>query len=131
MSEGGNHVFCYENRMGGCFPPFTHGFQVFHQNPRQSTNYLWKPSASNNPGYPFPVANKPRVSIPTSWNSRLQLRLPFLETLNLQDLLKIINGPVCHYPNFPMFPNKLPSNIPKFEGKYGEDPGDHVKKMCL
>jgi hypothetical protein len=44
----------------------------------------------------------------------------------LLDLSKLINNPVSHDPTWPPVPTKLPSDIPKFEGKNGEDLGDHV-----
>jgi hypothetical protein len=60
-----------------------------------------------------------------------QPRLPFLATLNLLDLSKLMNDPVSHDPTWPLVPTKLPSDIPKFEGKNGEDPGDHVTTFYL
>jgi hypothetical protein len=61
-----------------------------------------------------------------SWNSMTQMRLSLLETLNLAYLIKLTNDLVLHYPNSPLVPTKFPSNIPKFEGKDGEDPTNHV-----
>jgi hypothetical protein len=60
-----------------------------------------------------------------------QPRLPFLATLNLSDLAKLMNDPMSHDPTWPPVPTKLPSDIPKFEGKNGEDPGDHVTTFHL
>ena len=37
-----------------------------------------------------------------------------------------MNDLVRHDLTWPSVPIKLPSDIPKFEGKTGEDPGDHV-----
>jgi hypothetical protein len=45
---------------------------------------------------------------------------------NLTNLYKLMNDPMCHDPMWTLIPTKLPSDIPKFEGKTGEDPGDHV-----
>ena len=42
-----------------------------------------------------------------------------------------MNDPVSHNPTWPDVPNKIPSNIPKFEGKAGEDPGEHVTTFNL
>jgi hypothetical protein len=61
----------------------------------------------------------------------LQPHLPFLATLNLPELSKTMNDPLCHDPIFPPIPTNLPSNIPKFEGNSGEDPGDHVTTFHL
>jgi hypothetical protein len=61
----------------------------------------------------------------------LQPRLPFLAMLNLPNLTKLMNEPVSHDPTCPPVPTKLPLNILKFEGKNGEDPGDHVTTFHL
>jgi hypothetical protein len=61
----------------------------------------------------------------------LQPRLPFLATLNLPDFSKLMNDPVCHDPTWPPIPTKLPLDILKFEGKNGEDLGDHVTTFNL
>ena len=60
-----------------------------------------------------------------------QPRLPFLATLNLPDLSRIMNDPVSHDPAWPAVPNKIPSDIPKFEGKPGEYPSEHVTTFHL
>jgi hypothetical protein len=54
-----------------------------------------------------------------------------LATLNLLDLSRLMNGVVHHDPTWPPIPTKIPSNIPKFEGKTGEDPSDHVTTFHL
>jgi hypothetical protein len=50
-----------------------------------------------------------------------QPRLPFLATVNLPDLSKLMNDPVSHDSTWPPVPTKLPSDIPKFEGENGEN----------
>ena len=55
-----------------------------------------------------------------------QHRLPFLATLNLPDLSRLTNDLVSYDPTWPAIPMKLPLDIPKFEGKLGEDPSEHV-----
>jgi hypothetical protein len=60
-----------------------------------------------------------------------QPRLPFLAMLSLLDLSKLMNEPVSHDPTWPPVPTKLPLDIPNFEGKNGEDPGDHVTTFHL
>jgi hypothetical protein len=59
-----------------------------------------------------------------------QPRLPFLATLNLPYLAKLMNDPMSHDATWPPVPTKLPSDILKFEGKNGEDPG-HVTTFHL
>jgi hypothetical protein len=61
----------------------------------------------------------------------LQPRLPFLATLNLLDLYKLMNDHVHHDSTWLPFPTKIPSDIPKFKGKNGEDHGDHVTTFHL
>ena len=46
-----------------------------------------------------------------------QARLPFLATLNFPDLSRLTNDPVSHDPTWSVVLAKLPSDIPKFEGK--------------
>jgi hypothetical protein len=42
-----------------------------------------------------------------------------------------MKDPVRHDPSWPPVPTKLSSDILKFEGKSGEDPGDHVTTFHL
>ena len=58
-------------------------------------------------------------------------RIPFFATLNLPDLSRLTNDPVSHDPTWPAIPNMLPSDRPKFEGKIGEDPSEHVTTFHL
>jgi hypothetical protein len=58
-------------------------------------------------------------------------KLPFLATLDLPNLYRILNNPILHSPHWPIIPTKLPSNIPKFDGKLGEDPNNHVMYFDL
>ena len=39
--------------------------------------------------------------------------------------------PIRHNPSWPPIPIKLPSDIPKFDGKQGDDPKNHVMKFHL
>ena len=66
-----------------------------------------------------------------AWQRLVQPRLPFFTTLNLPDLSRLMNDPVSHDPAWMAIPKKLPSNIPKFEGKPGEDPSEHVTTFHL
>ena len=60
-----------------------------------------------------------------------RLRLPFLEMLNLPNLSILTNDLVSHDLTWSIVPAKLPLNIPKFEGKSGEDPREHVTNFHL
>jgi hypothetical protein len=42
-----------------------------------------------------------------------------------------MNDLVCHDTSWPPIPTKLLSDIPKFEGRTSEDPGDHVTTFHL
>jgi hypothetical protein len=90
----------------------------FYQNPGQHPNFSWQPGASQTPGPFFPGYQQ-------------QPKLPFLATLHLPDLTRLLNDPICHDPRWPPMPTKLPSDIPKFEAKPNEDPGDHVTTFNL
>jgi hypothetical protein len=111
-SAGGNLGFPLGNQMGGGFPPFNQGPQGFIPSSGSIENSFWKPGASYNPRPSFQAAHQ----------SMTQPRLPFLETLHFPDLSKLMNDPIHHDPSWPAVPTKLPSDIPKFEGKSGEDP---------
>ena len=49
-----------------------------------------------------------------------QPRLTFLAMLNLPDLSRLMDDPVSYDPAWLVVPNKLPSDIAKFEGKPGK-----------
>ena len=53
-------------------------------------------------------------------------QLPFLTTLDLHDLSKLINDPIRHNPSWPPIPVKLPSDIPMFNRKQGDYLKNHV-----
>jgi hypothetical protein len=57
--------------------------------------------------------------------------MPYLASLNIPDLTKLTNDPILHDPTWPNMPTKLPSDIPKFEGKPGDDPANHVMTFHL
>jgi hypothetical protein len=90
----------------------------FYQNPGQQPNFSWQPGASQTPGPFFPGYQQ-------------QPKLTFLTTLHLPDLTWLLNDPICHDSHWPSMPTKLPSDIPKFEAKPNEDPGDHVTTFHL
>jgi hypothetical protein len=73
------------------------------------------------------------TGIPPQNHQYLQVnrQLPFLATLDLLDLSRILNDPIRHSPQWLAIPAKLPSNIPKFDGKVGEDPKNHVMTFHL
>ena len=51
--------------------------------------------------------------------------------LNLPDLSRLMNDPVSDDPACPAILTKLPSDIPNFEGKAGEDPSEDVTTFHL
>jgi hypothetical protein len=54
--------------------------------------------------------------------------MPYLASLNIPNLTKLTNDPMlCN----PAWPTKLPSDIPKFEGKAGDDPTNHIMTFHL
>jgi hypothetical protein len=64
-------------------------------------------------------------------NPQPTLLMPYLASLNIPDLSKLTNDPILHDPTWPTMPTKLPSDIPKFEGKAGDDPTNHVMNFHL
>jgi hypothetical protein len=59
------------------------------------------------------------------------LPMTYLASLNIYDLTKLTNDPILHDATWPNMPTKLPSDIPKFVGKLGEDPTSHVMTFHL
>jgi hypothetical protein len=57
--------------------------------------------------------------------------MPYLASLNILDLTKLMNDPILHDATWPNMPTKLPPDIPKFEGKQGEDLTNHVMTFHL
>jgi hypothetical protein len=98
--------------------PYTGQGHGFYQNPGQQPNFSWQPGVSQTPGPFFPGYQQ-------------QPKLPFLVTLHLPDLSRLLNDPICHDPRWPPMPTKLPSDIPKFEAKPNKDLGDHVTTFHL
>jgi hypothetical protein len=75
--------------------PFAGQGNGFYQNPGQQPNFSWQPGASQNPGPFYPSYQQ-------------QPKLPFLATLHLPDLTRLLNDPICHDPCWPPMPTKLP-----------------------
>jgi len=93
-----------------------------------STSYFRQPSTFTNPWHSF---QNVWSSTQIGWSPQGPPRLPFLATLNLPDISKLTNDPIRYNPIWPLVLTKLPLDIPKFEGKNGEDPGDHVTNFHL
>ena len=66
-----------------------------------------------------------------NWNMVQPPKIPFLATLNFPNLSKLINDPIMNSLAWPPIPTRLPSDIPKFEGKANEDPNTHVMTFHL
>jgi hypothetical protein len=91
----------------------------FYQNPGQQPNFSWKPGAIQTPS-PF-----------FHGYQQHQPNIPFLAILHFPELTRLLNDPICHDPRWPPMLTKFPSDIPKFEAKPNEDPGDHVTTFHL
>jgi hypothetical protein len=57
--------------------------------------------------------------------------MPYLASLNIPDSTKLMNDPILHDATWHNMPTKLPSDIPKFEGKPGEDLTNHFMTFHL
>jgi hypothetical protein len=68
---------------------------------------------------------------PLNHNSFVNTPLPFFATLEFPNLSKLINDPIMHHPTWPPVLVKIPTNIPKFEGKMGDDPTSHITTYHL
>jgi hypothetical protein len=85
----------------------------YYQNLGKQPKFSWNPGVSQTPGSFFPGYNQ-------------KPKLPFLETLHLPDLTRLLNDPISHDPRWPPMPTKFPSHIQKFESNPNKDPIDHV-----
>jgi hypothetical protein len=121
---GGNIYNPHHNIPTGMVPnqPFMNQFGGGFYNPGQGHG------AYQNPGW---VVIPQQQSFLGAWGQMPQPHLPFLAMLNFPDLSRLMNDHVHHDLTWPPVPTKIPSDIPKFEGKTGEDPGDHVTTFHL
>lgn len=71
------------------------------------------------------------IILQQSWNVIPPPKIPFMATFNLPDLSKLISDPIWHSPAWPPISKKIPSDIPKFEGKVNEDPNTHIMTFHL
>ena len=78
------------------------------------------------PGYP-----PPGTGLITQGYQDPSHQLPFIATLDLPDLSRLMNDPIFYLPYWSSMPNKLPNDILKFEGKSGEDPSNHIMTYHL
>jgi hypothetical protein len=69
--------------------------------------------------------------MPHQYHPQINQQLPLLTTLYLPDLSRLTNDPIFHSPDWPVIPAKLPYDILKFNGKYGEDTNNHVMNFHL
>jgi hypothetical protein len=58
-------------------------------------------------------------------------QMSYLDSLNIPDLTKLTNDPILHDPTWPRIPTKLSSDIPKFEGKAGDNLANYIKTFHL
>ena len=59
------------------------------------------------------------------------LNFPYMANLNFPDLSQLIKDPIAHDPSWLVIPTKLPSHIPKFEGKVEKNPSNHILSFPL
>ena len=60
-----------------------------------------------------------------------QPRLSFLDMFNLPNLSRLTNDQFYHDPTWPLVSANILSDILKFEGNKGEDPGNHIINFHL
>ena len=79
------------------------------------------------------VSYAPTVNMPHQYalHTQMNRQLPFLATLDLPDLCRLTNDPILYNPSWPPIPHKLLSDIPKFDGKPGEDANTYVMTYHL
>jgi hypothetical protein len=84
--------------------PYASHDHGYYQNPSQQPKFSWQPRSIQTLGSFFPGYNQ-------------QPKLPFLATLYLPNLSRLLNDPICHNPRWPSMSTNFPLDIPKFEVK--------------
>ena len=115
--------------------PFVPGGQMFRRNPYYSSSQQMQfqpyfPGTNISGINDYGGGSNP-YHFQQNWNLVQPPKIPFLATLNLHDLSKLINDPIRHSLAWPPIPTKLSSNIPKFKGKVNEDPNIHIMTFHL
>jgi hypothetical protein len=100
-----------------------------HVYPGHQQPYVGGPIGYNYP--PNLVYGPTGVPMPNQYHPQINRQLPFLGTLDLLDLSQLTNDPIFHSLVSPVIPAKLPSDILKFDEKFGEDPNNHVMTFHL
>jgi hypothetical protein len=86
---------------------------------------------STNPPSPLQGSGTQNTHTMARTNPMQPPHIPYLAFLNIMYLTKLTNDPILHNPTWPAMPTKLPSYIPKFEGKAGDDPTNHIMTFHL
>ena len=99
------------------------------------------PRGRNSFGIPFPTSSpfmggaygpsSLNMPSPLNHNPFSNPRFPFLVILDFPDLSWLTNEPILHNTSWPSIPMKIPSDIPKFDGKPREDPTTHITTYHL
>ena len=128
-SQQGGYAMPYTNQsqMGG----YTQFLNHMGQNPQKGL-YLYV----NNPYSGIPYVGSSLDINPYPFNQSFHnpfslTKLPILDTLELPYLSKLTNNPIRHYFAWPPVPVNIPIDIPKFNGKTGEDPTNHITTYLL
>jgi hypothetical protein len=101
------------------------------QNPQQG---IYQNAYQNYSGMPYGGFELYRNQYPYHQNTPnpfAPTKLPFLATLELPDLSKLMNDPIRHHFAWPLVPVKIPTDIPKFIGKTGEHPANYITTYHL
>jgi hypothetical protein len=64
-------------------------------------------------------------------NPPMPLHMPYFSSVNITDLSELTNDPILHDPTWPAMPTKTLLGIPKFKGKAGGDPANHIMTFYL
>ena len=96
------------------------------QNPQQG---MYQNANQTYSGMPYVISRLYSNQYPYNQNTQnpfAPTKLPFLATLELPYLSKLMNDPIRHQFAWPPVLVKIPTDIPKFDGKTGEDLANHI-----
>jgi hypothetical protein len=96
-----------------------------------SKGHTYFPGGNKTPPKPPQGSGTQNIHTMASANPPPPPQMPYLASLNILDLTKITNDPILHDLTWPAMPTKLPSDIPKFEGKTGDNLANHIMTFHL
>jgi hypothetical protein len=118
--------------LGSTFIRYTSQGQTSPHSPlHRSRGPTSSQGGSTNPAHPPQGSVTQNTHTMARTNPSPPPQMPYLASINIPYLTKLTNDPILHNPTWPAMPTKLPSDIPKFEGKSRDDLANHIMTFHL